>query len=741
MTFMAKAQEVLTYNFDGGTMMGWTSIDTDGDGYGWVMGSAIGGVYLGEGGSLAGSGHNASQDMVCSGSFSNVVGALTPNNYLVSPDKGAYSQISFWACGQDSDYPAEHFGVAVSTESIPENFTMIQEWTLTDKGSGVKSYGRGGQTREQGSWYEFTADLSAYAGHNIWVAIRHFNCSDEFVLDVDDITITMGEAPLSDFIDFETGDFSQYTFTNDATYPWAVVTADNGSQYCMKSGNGGVSSSTSSISLSRTYPAPGYILFDYNCMGEGTSSFWDHCDFAIDGNVVMTHGADHQGWDMVLFQITTTGEHTFTWSYTKDSSENPTGDYFAVDNIEFGEGDSPCVTPNRIAASGIANGFNVSWNGYADSFTLEYKMTTAGTWTTIAGITEQEYQVTGLAAGTYNVRVQSDCDAGNWCQTTAEVIAVNSTATWYGYATYSPSGASYEQHFINFTMQELSNVTAASATTFPNNYAAAYADGYVWGITQSEGNLFKATVDNNNHTIGEYELVVSGLVGSGYVATTMSYNSADNKMYYICNDGSSTLYLISFSTSNPSATNTQIGMLSNTLITLAINANGEAYGIEVLTGDLYSINLTNAQTTLVGATGVGCDYVQDMAFDVTTGELFWAQCHSSDANGIYLVNPQTANATFMGMIGGQGMELTGMFMVPSNAGVNEVVSESIDVYPNPAKDMLYIEGIEGYNVGVYDAMGRLVIQTVYNGHLNVSELPVGLYIVRFGENSVRFIKE
>ena len=60
---------------------------------------------------------------------------------------------------------------------------------MTSKGSGVMAPGRDGQTRAQGNWYEYTVDLSAYAGQDIYVAIRHFNCSDMFYLDVDDITL------------------------------------------------------------------------------------------------------------------------------------------------------------------------------------------------------------------------------------------------------------------------------------------------------------------------------------------------------------------------------------------------------------------------------------------------------------------------------------------------------------------------------------------------------------------------
>ena len=182
----------MTYDFEDGTMQGWTSVDADGDGYGWYMGSEI---MTGQ------TGNNGSQDFVLSQSY--YLGTvLYPDNYLVSPQVALGGIVRFYACAQDASYAAEHFGLAVSTTNTnPSSFTMIQEWTMTAKGAGsiVKKDGaadvnmtgasRDGNTRAQGTWYEYTVDLSAYMGQTGYVAIRHFNCSDMFYLNVDDITI------------------------------------------------------------------------------------------------------------------------------------------------------------------------------------------------------------------------------------------------------------------------------------------------------------------------------------------------------------------------------------------------------------------------------------------------------------------------------------------------------------------------------------------------------------------------
>ncbi len=172
----------MTYDFEDSSMQGWTSVDADGDGHGWMLASEL----------MSGAtGNNGSADFVFSQSYDNSVGVLYPDNYLVSPQVQLGGIVRFYACAQDANYAAEHFGLAVSTTNTdPSSFTMLQEWTMSAKGgaSNGKPVKDSRSGREQGNWYEYTVDLSAYSGMG-YVAIRHFNCSDMFYLDVDDITI------------------------------------------------------------------------------------------------------------------------------------------------------------------------------------------------------------------------------------------------------------------------------------------------------------------------------------------------------------------------------------------------------------------------------------------------------------------------------------------------------------------------------------------------------------------------
>lgn len=153
-------------DFVEGRLLNWNTIDADGDSYNWML-SPIGEGY----------GRNGSDGVVMSYSYSNYAGALNPDNYLVSPQLAITANnhyVTFYGSALDEQYPADHFGLAVSATGIPGSFTMLQEWTMTAK---------------QGNWHEYSVDLNSYVGQDVYIAIRHFNCSDNFCICVDDIFV------------------------------------------------------------------------------------------------------------------------------------------------------------------------------------------------------------------------------------------------------------------------------------------------------------------------------------------------------------------------------------------------------------------------------------------------------------------------------------------------------------------------------------------------------------------------
>ncbi len=208
-------------------------------------------------------------------------------------------------------------------------------------------------------------------------------------------------------------------WTNDATYPWTIVDGH------IQSSNAEVNNSTSSISITLTFPADGTVEFDAECMGEGSSTYYDHCDFFIDDTRELYAGANlsGSGWLHYIYNVTA-GEHTFTWSYTKDSSVNPTGDYFAVDNVLMKVGE-------------------ITWNAPVAVENTEY---------TFGGLTPET---------DYCVRVQSVCNdvVSEWSApvlfTTTEASIVTQTVSLL-------QGNNWWSCNLNITTEQLQDAIAAA---------------------------------------------------------------------------------------------------------------------------------------------------------------------------------------------------------------------------------------------------------------------------------------
>ena len=77
-------------------------------------------------------------------------------------------------------------------------------------------------------------------------------------------------------------------------------------------------------------------------------------------------------------------------------------------------------------------------------------------------------------------------------------------------------------------------------------------------------------------------------------------------------------------------------------------------------------------------------------------------------------------------------------------GVNENEGHLMVLYPNPANDYVRLEGIEANSeVRIYNAMGALVkvLNANPNEEIGISELSDGLYVLRCGNATLRFVKK
>ena len=95
-------------------------------------------------------------------------------NWLISPKVTFDGNLSFWACGQDPSYAEEHFAVFVTTGDPTDLDSYVQVSDEFVAGYPIQ---------------EYTVDLSQFAGQEGYVAFRHFNCSDMFRLNLDNVMI------------------------------------------------------------------------------------------------------------------------------------------------------------------------------------------------------------------------------------------------------------------------------------------------------------------------------------------------------------------------------------------------------------------------------------------------------------------------------------------------------------------------------------------------------------------------
>jgi len=170
---------------------GWTSYDQDGDSYNWQVWTNK--VHTGSG-------------AMASASYDNEAGALTPNNWLISPAIDLTSQTgtikaAYWVAGQDNSWPREHYKVCVSTSADVASFsTILYEETIPSSG-----------------WFERTVDLSTYAGQTIYIAFVHYNITDMYMLLLDDFSVYVDQstdAAVTEITAPTHGDYSTCALTN-----------------------------------------------------------------------------------------------------------------------------------------------------------------------------------------------------------------------------------------------------------------------------------------------------------------------------------------------------------------------------------------------------------------------------------------------------------------------------------------------------------------------------------------------
>ena len=192
LTPMADPTVLWSENFDGGSA-DVSTVDNDGDGKNWSLDSTY---------------YQSGSRSAVSESFVNNSGALTPDNWLISPTfsipAGGTCTLTYYVSAYDlSDY-AEHYAVMLSTGTVynADNTVNISTFTNTLKEETLTA-------AHKRTWTKVTVDMSAYAGQNVTLAWRHYKCTGQYRLYLDTISV--------DYTPAATGSEYQYELTTTVT--------------------------------------------------------------------------------------------------------------------------------------------------------------------------------------------------------------------------------------------------------------------------------------------------------------------------------------------------------------------------------------------------------------------------------------------------------------------------------------------------------------------------------------------
>ena len=201
-----------------------------------------------------------------------------------------------------------------------------------------------------------------------------------------------------------------------------------------------------------------------------------------------------------------------------------------------------CGTPSGLAASGITTtGATLTWSAVsgATSYDLQYKTTTATTWTNV-NTTTTSRALTGLVAGTsYNAHVRANCNGGsssfssaitftttsntsctdtyetNETRNTAKVIPVNTTIS-------ARIGTSTDKDWFRFNNTTSTPRMRVELTNLPADYDLQLYRGSTLVATSQQGGTLNETIINNTTTVTTYFVQVYGY--NGAFNSTTCYN-------------------------------------------------------------------------------------------------------------------------------------------------------------------------------------------------------------------------
>ena len=160
-------------NFDDLDISDWTLSDEDGDGFDWSAVQIQDNMM-----------NPVGTPLLRSASWNGAVGPLNPNNWAISPvidltNASGTITLDWQIMAIDASYDLENYTVYVATSNVIGDLQMSTTSFNEPSLDGVNTL------------TDRSLDISSFAGQStVYVAFRHHNVSDQFTLEVDNVSVS-----------------------------------------------------------------------------------------------------------------------------------------------------------------------------------------------------------------------------------------------------------------------------------------------------------------------------------------------------------------------------------------------------------------------------------------------------------------------------------------------------------------------------------------------------------------------
>ena len=175
---------------------------------------------------------------------------------------------------------------------------------------------------------------------------------------------------------------------------------------------------------------------------------------------------------------------------------------------------------------------------------------------------------------------------------------------------------------------------------FLNNFwmtGADFVGNQCYGVSFNNDNNDNSFLYAIDEQTGDYQKIGE----TGQNLQGFAYDS-QNEIAYVCSIDS--LYAIDLET----AETTPIGSFGDPsvgVVDIAVDNDGNMYGLDVGNDALVSIDTATGEATLIGSVGVALEYAQDLAYDRDNGILYGTLYVPGGIKGLYSFNTSSGAAT------------------------------------------------------------------------------------------------